>query len=91
MVQQTWHDTACLLFQVSGHFDYARKMESILEVIGVETKQYVASGAADSIREWCTLHRTASSSNSTRHSPDTDDETEMGIEAEYFTSAENFH
>lgn len=74
-------------FQVSGHFDYGRKMDSILEVIGVKTKQHVTPGAADSLQQWSTLCRVASS-NDTDRSPDADDEIEAGVEAEFFDSAD---
>lgn len=62
-------------------------MDSILEVIGVKTKQYVMPVATDLFEQRSVLHRVASSS-ATGLSPDEDDEIEMGVEAELCSSAD---
>lgn len=42
--------------QVSGHFDYARQMDAVLEVVGVRTREHAELGTVDSLRQW-TEHR----------------------------------
>jgi len=47
--------------QVSGHFDYARQMDAVLEVIGIRTRQHAEVGAVDSLRQWSAVQRCTSS------------------------------
>jgi len=75
--------------KVSGHFDYARQMDAVLEVIGIRTRQHAELGAEDSLQQWSALQRckpTESPDMSTATLADSaiGDEVEEGLEATEF-------
>ena len=45
------------LVQVSGHFDYEKQMDVVLEVVGVRTRDHAELGTMDSLRQWTAVQR----------------------------------
>jgi len=86
----------CCLVQVSGHFDYAKQMDAVLEMIGIRTREHAELGAVDSLRQWSAVqqYKPSATSSVACSSPMTDsalgDEVEEAIEAtEYINVAED--
>jgi len=86
--------------QVSGHLDYARQMDAVLEVIGIRTRKHVELGAADSLQQWTAFQHcdhvgeAAHSASATPVSPLTDsafgDEVDVAVEAiDYVETSED--
>jgi len=46
-----------LIRQVGGHYDYAKQIDAVLEVIGVRTRERAEPGAVDSLRQWSAVQR----------------------------------
>jgi len=65
-------------------------MDSVLEVIGVRTRQHVELGAEDSLRQWSAIHRSqptesqATSVSASVADSALGDELEEGVEATEF-------
>ena len=43
--------------QVTGHMDYMKNMDVILELVGVRTKEYSMGARENSLRQWVQIQR----------------------------------
>ncbi len=43
--------------QVTGHMDYMKNMDAILEAVGIRTKEYSMGARENSLRQWVQIQR----------------------------------